>query len=299
MAAMQPDPFRDSQKLSRLFDGIDAIGPLNGSGVDLSRGGATETLREALHSPATTLLIEERRIGGEAGDRSTEWVGAGLNCGAAVLTAMAASASIGGTVITFGAMSPLAALTTAGAAAGAFQCGGSLTRLANAYGDNVVFNPTSNAYLDSDEGWADLNYMLDVMGLVSGVAGGLAAAPKYASLAKYAKNSKALAALPRAERKVVMRQLAKEIDEVSKSKVFREWIAAQGVKSSFSTGALTTIARHQLMNELATFLGVTGSALAASRGEKSAVGDFVDGSKIEAQAAGDAIRYVLHITQTP
>lgn len=253
-----------------------------GAGVEFVKGRKHHVISAPRSYPATIIIIEERTENPLKEAKSKEAWGAFLNCGSAVAAGIATAASAGGTIISFGSMTPLLALSVSATAASSFQCGASITRLLNVHNDNVVFNPEHNKMLDDNNLWQGFDALLNWIQIADAGAGLLQVYKnmgKFATLRKWAGRAKELGRLPPTQRKEIMLKVAEEMTELTKTKEFKRWIKSQGVSSRFSAEAIMGLQKNVMKKHVMDLLGLASDAGAV-------------------KAEGDRIRrFIINVTQ--
>lgn len=224
-------------KQRALFEGIDDIPELAGSGVVAIDDGAAEILRPSSHLSGlkTYVVIEvvgDRSSAGSGASPShwhkqkivPELVGAGLEVPSTILAgSIAAEAGM-----LFAAVTEATIVVAAGAVLASFQLGVKIGRVIN-----EVIDPSANARLDSIEWWRTTTEVLDVVGLLMDLKGlpeNLGKVTKWRRI-----TGKPLTEffkpLSRQERKQFARELAREVEKAQSNKQFKALVRAGKIPS--------------------------------------------------------------------
>ncbi len=252
-----------SDEKRELFDGIDDIPALEGSGVVVVDSGESELVRPSAHSSGLrTYVVIERAQQKDLVEKAPRWhkqrigpelLGAGLEIPSTILAgSVAAEAGV-----LFAAVTEATFVVAAGALMASFQFGVKIGRVIN-----EVIDPSANERLDSTEWWQTTTEALDVLGLLVDIASLPQNLKKVAAWRKA--TGKPLAEfykpLSRQERKEFARELAREVEKVQSNKQFKVLVRAGKIPSILSQQQITRELQRALLETVNSALDVGKSA---------------------------------------
>ena len=271
---------RNENAKSELYALIDSYPELEGAGVGYVGDSHCEVLRASAHLTGipTYIILEETEyvpISAPEGDfrpmapksgknartsgLSKQLVGAGINCGSAILTGMAATAGAAAAPVTGGASGIITLIAGAAALASAAQCGISI---------GLVMVELSNPgdaeeYFESEEWYQWTSNILDGVNLVGIVAG---APGSFKSLSKILKmrntTGKTIVQILRGlngkERKVIAEELAKASQQLS-NKQWKRLVRAGKLPKIYTNSAIKATLKEQLLSNISNVLDIYDS----------------------------------------
>lgn len=190
-----------------------------------------------------------------------EALGAGLSCGAAILSWVVVFGSAGAIPLTGGMSTAVTVLGYSAAAASTAQCLNGVGRIAL-----EVAAPSQKDYLDSQEWYQSASTALDVISLAGAGAAGAATlrSLKILKSASAKSSTELLKGLSRAERKRLTEEIIRANHPQVSGKMLKSMIAAGMYPKRFANSQITYALGLQLKDALGASLSFLGSASSGS-----------------------------------